>query len=92
MFDVAGLSLFPNNSQNFYYLLALCNSNYAQKCLTFLSPTLNYETGHVGSIPVIINENQHDSVDSLSINCVQLSKQDWDSYETSWDFKRNPLV
>ena len=92
MFDVAGLSLFPNNSQNFYYLLALCNSIYSQKCLTFLSPTLNYETGHVSSIPVIINENQHSRVDSLSIACVQLSKSDWDSYETSWDFNRNPLV
>ena len=92
MFDVAGLSLFPADNKNFYYLLALCNSNYAQKCLDFLSPTLNYETGHIASIPVIIDAIQHNVVDSLTIKCVQLSKTDWDSAETSWDFKRNPLV
>ena len=92
MFDVAGLSLFPADNKNFYYLLALCNSSYAQKCLDFLSPTLNYETGHIASIPVIIDAIQHNVVDSLTIKCVQLSKTDWDSYETSWDFKRNPLV
>ena len=92
MFDVAGLSLFPADNKNFYYLLALCNSSYAQKCLDFLSPTLNYETGHIASIPVIIDAIQHNVVDSLTIKCVQLSKTDWDSAETSWDFKRNPLV
>lgn len=92
MFDVAGLSLFPADNKNFYYLLALCNSSYAQKCLDFLSPTLNYETGHIASIPVIIDAIQHNVVDSLTIKCVQLSKTDWDSYETSWDFKRSPLV
>lgn len=59
MFDVAGLSLFPADNKNFYYLLALCNSSYAQKCLDFLSPTLNYETGHIASIPVIIDAIQH---------------------------------
>ena len=92
MFDVAGLSLFPADNKNFYYLLALCNSSYAQKCLDFLSPTLNYETGHIASIPVIIDAIKHNVVDSLTIKCVQLSKTDWDSAETSWDFKRNPLV
>ncbi len=92
MFDVAGLSLFPADNKNFYYLLALCNSSYAQKCLDFLSPTLNYETGHIASIPVIIDAIQHNVVDSLTIKCVQLSKTDWDSYETSWDFKRSPLI
>ena len=92
MFDVAGLSLFPADNKNFYYLLALCNSSYAQKCLDFLSPTLNYETGHIASIPVIIDAIQHNVVDSLTIKCVQLSKTDWDSAETSWDFKRSPLV
>lgn len=55
MFDVAGLSLFLRDEEISNYILALCNSCYAQKCLEFLSPTLNYETGHISSIPVNID-------------------------------------
>ena len=92
MFDVAGLSLFPQSDGNYYYLLGLCNSCFVQTCLEFLSPTLNYETGHIASIPVQTSANYHSIVESLVSNNVDISRKDWDSYETSWDFNRHPLV
>ena len=90
MFDVAGLSMFPKDREMIYYLLALCNCAYTKKYLEIISPTLNCETGHVASLPVI--QNKKEMVDSMSHQCVRLSKVDWDSFETSWDFKKHPLI
>ena len=90
MFDVAGLSMFPKDREMIYYLLALCNCAYTKKYLEIISPTLNCETGHVASLPVI--QNKKEMVDSMSHQCVRLSKVDWDSFELSWDFKKHPLI
>ena len=90
LFDVAGLSMFPKDREMIYYLLALCNCAYTKKYLEIISPTLNCETGHVASLPVI--QNKKEMVDSMSHQCVRLSKVDWDSFETSWDFKKHPLI
>jgi len=90
MFDVAGLSLFTYNEENQMYLLGLCNTVFTQKCLDVLSPTLNCETGHVASIPVIIERK--DEVDRTVKENIEISKEDWDSFETSWDFKKHPLI
>ena len=92
MFDVAGLSLFLRDEEISNYILALCNSCYAQKCLEFLSPTLNYETGHISSIPVNIDYEQKNDVDALTEDNITLAQKDWDSFETSWDFKKHPLL
>ena len=92
MFDVAGLSLFPKDARDFNYLLALCNSCYSQACLEFLSPTLNYETGHIASIPVCRPSKYGDVVDNLTSENIQLTRSDWDSFETSWDFQTHPLI
>ena len=92
MFDVAGLSLFLRDEEISNYILALCNSCYAQKCLEFLSPTLNYETGHISSIPVNIDYEQKNDVDALTEDNITLAQKDWDSFENSWDFKKHPLV
>ena len=90
MFDVAGLSLFPIEEKNIWYFLALCNSTIVKKILEIISPTLNCETGHVSSIPVIFEAT--DTVSNMSKSNIEISKEDWDSYETSWDFKKSPLV
>lgn len=91
MFDVAGLSMFPHDKKDLLYLMALCNSIYTRKVLEIISPTLNCETGHVSSIPVIENE-KFESVTELAKENVDLSKSDWDAFETSWDFQKHPLI
>jgi len=92
MFDVAGLSLFPNEDKYYYYLLALCNSCYAQHCLDFLSPTLNYETGHISSIPVRIDHDRTAEIEEFVKENISISRCDWDSFETSWDYKEHPFI
>lgn len=92
MFDVGGLSMFVNNPDNLYYLLGLCNSAFTKKVLEIISPTLNCETGHVSSIPVIFDQEYRTKIDSLVSENITLSRTDWDSFEISWDFEQHPIV
>ena len=89
IFDVAGCSLFTD-SKNLSSLIGLMNTVIIKKILESLSPTLNYEVGHIKSLPVIIkNDNK---IKSLVEKNISFSKTDWDSFETSWDFKKHPFL
>jgi len=70
--------------------IALFNSKVGELYLQVISPTLNLQVGDVKNIPLIIE--QESSVQYIVDENVILSQNDWDSYETSWDFKRNPLI
>ena len=72
------------------YIFALLNSNTAMKFLELLAPTLDYSQGPVGKIPVLLNNLKKIS-DIVEWN-VGASKQEWDSFETSWDFQHHPLL
>ena len=72
------------------YLVALLNTNVAYEYLHILNPTLALQVGDMRSMPVIYKNITN--VSAISDNSIEISKADWDSYETSWDFKRNPLV
>ncbi len=88
VFDVAGMSLFPNES-SFAILLSVLNSKLVLQLLELLSPTLNFEAGQIGSIPVI---EPKDFNSSINDELVVTAKLDWDSYEISWDFISLPLL
>ena len=75
-----------------YYLLALSNTKIVGMILQVLAPTIDCKPGNIANIPVIIDQNSKTRIDDLSKNCRNISKEDWDSFETSWDFKRHPLV
>ena len=95
LFDGAGGSLFLDGEKiSKEYLLGLLNSNVVTMTLNLISPTLNFNENHIGSIPVIESENEkiQREIKDIVMSCVNMSMVDWDSYETSWDFKRNPLV
>lgn len=92
VFDVAGTSIFSENRKLLIYILALCNSKTIMSILKAISPTLNYEVGQIASLPVIFNNNYKSYITELATNCIDISKSDWDSYETSWDFAVHPLV
>lgn len=89
IFDNGGCCIFDLEDKG-DYLLALLNSNVLKYILGLLSPTLNYQSGEIAKFPVIYQKNIH--IDQLSIENTVLSKSDWDSFETSWDFKAHPLV
>lgn len=92
MFDVGGLSMFCESHEMLIYLMALCNSSYTKELLKMISPTLNCESGHVASIPVIYDEENMSIVNKIARNNISLSRIDWDSFETSLDFTKHPLA
>jgi hypothetical protein len=91
LFDVAGCTLFVDD-KNIYYVLGYMNSKINAYILSLISPTLNFEVGHVGSLPVVFDETCRDEVEKIVKENIQLCKEDWDSYENSWDFAKSPLV
>ncbi len=90
IFDIAGMSCFSDD--RLYYLMALCNSKVALSALRILAPTINFQAGDIAYIPVLEERDMEGQVAEITEKNVRLSRDDWDSYETSWDFKRNPLV
>ena len=91
VFDVAGTSVF-SDAESLKYLQGACNSSVIMRVASMLSPTLNFEVGQIATYPIIQNEELEPSVNSTVDSCRELSKTDWDSFETSWDFKRHPLL
>lgn len=93
LFDGAGGTLFLYDESNIPVFLGLLNSTVAAKILNVISPTLNFNENHIGSIPVIEMSNEDKSkVTELVYQNIYLSKSDWDAFETSWDFTKHPLV
>lgn len=90
VFDVAGTSVFSNNRRELIYILSVCNSKVIMSILRAMSPTLNYEVGQIATLPII--KSNELEIDTLTNEAVKQSKADWDSFETSWDFKAHPLV
>jgi len=73
-------------------LLGLMNSKIASAVLRIKNPTVNMQTGDIIAIPIINPEESRDHIDDIVNQCIDISKQDWDSFETSWDFLRHPLL
>ena len=92
VFDIAGSSIFPNSEKNLGYLLGFLASEVAFSCLKLTNPTINFQAGDVRKLPLIYDEHSLDETNKMSQENITLSRKDWDSYENSWDFKRNPLV
>lgn len=88
-FDSAGLGLFSDTA-NMKTTLAVLNSKIVECLIPILNPTLNVTPLVVKKLPYVSDDNTQ--ITSTVDDCVDCAKTDWDSYETSWDFKRNPLV
>lgn len=91
IFDIAGSSLFIESKILEKYILAFLASNVGFYLLSTLAPTVNFQIGNIGNLPLIVDERENYTNVIVDENII-MSKKDWDSYETSWDFKRNPLV
>ena len=88
VFDAAGPMCFYAGNED--YLLGFLNSNTSQAFLDVICQGLHYSTGHIPNIPfIIINES---IVSAKTKKNIQISEEDWDSFETSWDFQQHPLV
>ena len=72
-------------------ILGFLNSKSCQMLLDSLNPTLNVQIGDIANLPILFVDHCADII-ALVEACIQISRADWDSYETSWDFARHPLL
>ncbi len=92
LFEGAGPSLFVNEKLNINYILALLCSKYSDYIIRMLNPTVNININDVLSIPIIIDEDNKLIINNLAKENIDISKDDWDNFETSWDFQEHPLL
>jgi len=91
LFDVKGSSGFPKNNE-LLYVLGFLNSKISQKCIKILNPTITTQVGDMARIPVYFDEEKRGKIELLVNNSVNSVRTDWDAFETSWDFKKHPLL
>ena len=87
--DVAGSAIFPQDPY-IDYLQGFLNTEICFQLLMLMNPTLNFQAGNIASLPIM--EANIEEVNSLVQNNISISRTDWDLFETSWDFKRHPLI
>ena len=89
--DVTGMSAFCDDELKLKYLLGLMSTKISDYIFKILNPTIHLQIGNFCDFPVLENGEQ-DVVIALTQQNISLSKSDWDSFETSWDFVKHPLV
>lgn len=89
--DIAGMSFFTEK-QELLILLGFCNSKIALEILRILAPTINFQAGDIGRLPIVDYGVETETIRGLVSSNIDKSTTDWDSSEVSWDFKRHPLV
>jgi len=91
LFETKGSNYFVEDYKNFYYLFSFLNSKIVNYLLKIISPTLDYHEGPMSKLPVIL-KNDSTRIDKLTIENLDISKEEWDSRETSWDFEKLSLI
>ncbi|AFY89308.1 BREX-1 system adenine-specific DNA-methyltransferase PglX [Chroococcidiopsis thermalis] len=91
IFDDASPSLFT--SKNYiYWLLGYMCSNVAFELIKVISSTLNFQSGDIKNLPAPVNNESHTYAQNIALSAIEISRQDWDNFETSWDFPTHPLL
>lgn len=91
IFSDAGSAMFYDENLR-YYLLGFLNTKIVTILTKMLNPTVNLGVGDMLKIPFVLEPLQENRIDYMVKNNIESSKVDWDSFETSWDFKTHPLV
>lgn len=91
VFDVAGSSIFPDK-QKLFCILGFLGSKLTNEFLYILNPTMNYQVGNVRCLPIINEIFNNEEINNIVSRNVSISKADWDSFETSWNFLKHPIL
>ena len=91
LFESKGSVCFMKNEDNLWYILGLMNTEIVSNMLSVLSPTLDYHEGPISRVPIIVSD-QKEQIEIIVKQNVEICKNDWDSFETSWDYKKHPLL
>lgn len=89
LFNVEAPTLFISDNI-IYYTLGFLNSCIAQKYLSAINSTMHYLVGNISGLPLVYKPDE--LIDTIVQQNIDISKSDWDAFETSWDFTKHPLV
>ena len=93
IFDATGHSSFYNNDSDLHLCLAFLNNIYCSYITKILNPTIHFHVGYFNRLPFPEEIKKHSGeIISLAKEAVSLSANDWNGFERSWEFKKNPLV
>lgn len=92
LFNNAGNKIFIDDNSSIYPVLSFLNSKVSTHLLNSLSETLNFEVGNLARLPIIQNIFSKEEISNLSQQNVSICRDDWNLYETSWDFGNHPLI
>jgi hypothetical protein len=90
--NASGPSMYSYNRSDLMLCLGFGNSCVASNCLDILCPTIHFEVGQISLLPIIDDNSKSIIIDELVKSNISASRQDWDSFETSWDFRAHPLI
>lgn len=90
--DVSGMSAFYDGHTDLKYILGLMSTKIAGYIFKMLNPTINLQVGDFKSFPVLVRADKNKEIEKLVNACISISKNDWDSFETSWDFFTHPFI
>ncbi len=85
-----GKRAYFDNDNELLYNLGYLNTNLCQFLLNLIIPTIHFDIGYVGKIPVVFQDVEN--VVNLVKSNIEISKYDWDDYELSWDFIKHPFL
>ena len=91
IFSNCGQAVISNEENDILPILGFLNSNITVQLLEIIAPTIGCESGYVAKLPFSEAIKNGEIADKVKDN-IELSKNDWDSFETSWDFKKHPLI
>ena len=92
LFDTSGPALFLKDRSFTNYLLGLMNTKVMQTIVRIYCSGMHYSSGAVGKVAFLYDTNLKNEVEKSSVDCLAISRTDYNSFETSWDFKEHPLV
>ena len=90
VYNTKGSMCFPKQKENLDYIIGLLNTKISEYFISIIAPNLDFNSGTIVKLPYI--DKDKEIVSNYETECVTFSKEDWDSFETSWDFKTHPLV
>jgi type II restriction/modification system DNA methylase subunit YeeA len=90
IFDSTGHSAFPNSRCSREQLLCLLNTRFVQNVVQMLNPTMHFHVGYFNDLPAALHS--HDLAERLATPLIEFAREDWDNFETSWNFREQPLL
>ncbi|MCD5598669.1 BREX-1 system adenine-specific DNA-methyltransferase PglX [Lactobacillus delbrueckii subsp. lactis] len=90
-FDKGGTTIISKDESNYLYIISLLNSKVYSLIASIFNPTLSFQLRDVLNVPLVLDKNK-ERVKEIASQSISLSKTDWDSFETSWDFQAHPFI